>query len=359
LKVLILVRRFVNFRGDADEHDFNSNNLIFENIQKINKNLFIKFDVINNFRNYVDWKPNFIIFLGFDHLNVKIQKTFAFSKSIIWAKCNNFLSEKKYDEFTSNLFLIFDSCFFKKNLKKKYKKKYFYLPTAIHVNYKNNFLNLFLNYCFGFYKKKNLKIVDLAFSGSPRFNRSDFYRQRLIKTLLERNIKILICAPKKLWLKSIFDYKTHYNKNLFFSSDNNWAGKETYSKSKFILDLPWLDTIIDDLEKKNDPQFALGWNIFRAGFHGANIITYKCKMNKTLGLNNNNVNFYKKNISNISDLANEIIAIINSYNSIRAKTKKKLIKDLFKKKHIYLERWNKIFYTIFNLEKKIYKKNKN
>ncbi len=356
MKVLILVRRFVNFRGDADEHDFNSNNLIFENIQKINKNLFIKFDIINNFRRYIDWKPNFIIFLGFDHLNLEIQKIFSFSKSVIWAKCNNFLSKKKYDKFTSNLFLIFDSCFFKKNLKKKYEKKYFYLPTAIHADYQNSFIKSFATFFLKFIKKDNLKIADLVFSGSPRFNRSDFYRQKLIKTLLERNIKILICSPKKLWLRSIFDYKTYYNKNLFFSSDNNWASKETYSKSKYILDLPWLDTIINDLEKNHDPQFALGWNIFRAGFHGANIITYKCNMNKALGLNDNNVNFYKKNISNISDLADEIINIINSYKTMRAKNNKKSIKNIFKKKHTYRARWNKIFYTLFNLEKKNYKK---
>jgi hypothetical protein len=164
--------------------------------------------------------------------------------------------------------------------------------------------------------------------------------------------KIELIEPSK---KSNFLVDNKLKKYLYFSSNNSWASPEVYYNAKFVLDLPWLDTIIPDLEKKHDPQFALGWNIFKAGFYGANIITYKCKMNIALGLNDSNVNFYKKNISNLSKLADEIVNIIYSYKVAKAKKKKELIRCLFKKKHTYSERWNKIFNIVFNSKNRIYK----
>ena len=71
----------------------------------------------------------------------------------------------------------------------------------------------------------------------------------------------MICAPKKIWKQSEFKIDNDYEKNLFFADHNYWATKTLYENSKFVLDLPWLDTIIPKLEEKFDPQFALGWNV--------------------------------------------------------------------------------------------------
>ena len=76
-------------------------------------------------------------------------------------------------------------------------KNYYYLPTAIHKDFNYSFLK---NYIYPFLKKKLInqtKKVDILFSGSPRFNRKDNYRQKLINILIKKNIKVLICAPKK------------------------------------------------------------------------------------------------------------------------------------------------------------------
>ena len=64
-----------------------------------------------------------------------------------------------------------------------------------------------------------------------RFNRKDNYRQNLINLLIKRDIKILICAPKKLWKKSNFNIDKKFEKNLFFSNHNYWATNEIYGKS--------------------------------------------------------------------------------------------------------------------------------
>ena len=356
MKILVLTKLKRKGLGSADEYDFINVKKTLENIKEKNLNIDVKFDLFKNYKHYLIWSPETVVFLGFNDQYLKIQKIFSSSKTVIWAKCSDLFLKKKFNNFFEKIDFIFDSNFYKKNLKNKFKKKYLYLPTAIHSNYQNTLREKLINF---FYKKnllRQVKRVDIVFSGSPRFNRKDKYREKLILILLENKIKVLICAPKKLWMRSDFLVDDKFKKYLYFSSNNSWATPDVYYNAKYVLDLPWLDTIVQDLEKNHDPQFALGWNIFKAGFYGANIVTYKCKMNKALGLNVNNVNFFKKDISDISALAGEIINIINSHQSMR---KKKLIKRLFTKKHTYLVRWNKIFYTIFNLEKKIYEKNKN
>lgn len=358
MKVLVLTKLKRKGLGSADEYDFINVKKTLENIKEKNLNIDVKFDIFKNYKNYLIWCPEIVVFLGFDDQYLKIQKIFSTSKTVIWAKCDDLFLNKKFVFFFKKINFIFDSNFYKKNLPKKFEKKYLYLPTAIHLNYKSTIREKLLNLHFRKILLGQIKKVDIVFSGSPRFNRKDKYRQKLISILLENKIKVLICAPRSLWMKSGFFVDDKFKKYLYFSANNSWATPEVYYKAKYVLDLPWLDTIIEDLDNNYDPQFALGWNILKAGFYGANIMTYKCKMNQALGLNDNNVNFYKKNILNISDLAHEIISIVNSYSSIRAKKKKKLVKTLFRKKHIYSERWNKILYTILNLEKKICKKNK-
>ena len=195
---------------------------------------------------------------------------------------------------------------------------------------------------------KSDKKVDILFSGSPRFNRKDNYRQKLINILIKKNIKVLICAPKKIWKQSEFKIDNDYEKNLFFADHNYWATKTLYENSKFVLDLPWLDTIIPKLEEKFDPQFALGWNVFRSSFNGSNLITYDCEMNRNLGLNENNCNFYKSNIEKITNIGDEIENIIKNTDKTKIEYKKNNLKNLFIKNHTYDQRWSFIIDKLIN-----------
>ena len=346
MKILVLVRRLRYQLSNADEHDFTHNKKVLNNLKKnIFTSHFIKYDLLKNYKKYIKWNPNFVIFLGFHEDTLEIKKQFINSKFAIWAKCYASYEVKKFKEFYENLNLIFDSCYLS-NL--NYKKNYFYLPTAIHNNYKENF---FKKIYFLFYKKSlenQAKKVDIMFSGSPRFNRADNYRQELIKILVEKGLKILISAPKKHWDKSNFKIDAKYEKNIFFSNHNYWATEEMYKNCKFVLDLPWLDTVIPELERNFDPQFSLGWNVFRSGYYGTNLITYDCRMNRNLGLNDENCNFYKSNIKNLIMIADEIENIVKNYDPIAAKTKIINIERLFKSNHTYNNRWRFILSKINN-----------
>ena len=118
------------------------------------------------------------------------------------------------------------------------------------------------------------------------------------------------------------------------------ATNEMYNKSKFVLDLPWLDTIIPELEEQFDPQFALGWNVFRSGFHGSNLISYDCEMNRNIGLNESNCFFYKSNIKELYNLANEIEYIIKNMDKSKIENNKLEIKKHFLKNNCYSHRWD-------------------
>ena len=115
--------------------------------------------------------------------------------------------------------------------------------------------------------------------------------------------------------------------------------------------MPWLDTIIPKLEEKFDPQFALGWNIFRSGFNGSNLITYDCEMNRNIGLNEQNCNFYKSNIENLNYLGEELEYIIKNSDINKAQNKKNNLRNLFSKNHTYEKRWSYIIEKILNEKK--------
>ena len=345
MKILVLVRRYRKNQSEADEHDFTYIKKTLKEIEENKKNIKIEFDIFKNYKKYINWSPNYTIFLGFDSSILKIKKDFNSSKFCIWAKCYSSSTDNKINSIYDEFDFIFDSCFL--NIFNK-KRNYFYLPTAIHTNYTYSFLK---KTYLSFFKKKmdqQTKYADMIFSGSPRFNRKDNYRQELIGLLAKKNIKILICSSKKLWMKSNFQINSNFKKNIQFVSSNYWATGRIYNNAKFVLDLPWLDTIIEKLEKNYDPQFALGWNIFRSGYNGANLITYKCDMNKDIGLNDENCSFYSSNIENIQNLADEIEFIIKNVDKAKIQYMKSNLKKLFMEKHTYHKRWNFIIDKIVN-----------
>ena len=345
LKILILARRFRSNQSEADEHDFVYNKKTLESFNNPLHSNLIKYDLFSNYKEYLNWEPSFVFFLGFNPQALEIKKKFKNSKFGIWAKCYSSSIKDEFKNFFEELDIIFDSCFF--NIFSE-KKNYFYLPTAIHKNFKYKIIkNIYLS----LYRKKlinQVKKFDIIFSGSPRFNRRDNYRQELINILLKKGIKILICSPKRLWFQSNFKVDTIYQNNLSFSEHNYWATKDMYKNAKFVLDLPWLDTIIPELENKFDPQFALGWNIFRSGFHGSNLITYDCEMNRSIGLNSQNCSFYKSNVEKLPNLANEIEYIIKNTDKNKIQYNKTNLKKHFNNNHSYDERWK---FIITKLEK--------
>ena len=348
LKILILARRFRSNQSEADEHDFFYNQKMLKNFNNPSQSHFIKYDLFSNYKQYLNWEPSFVFFLGFDPEALEIKKEFKNSKFGIWAKCYSSSIKDEFKNFYEELDIIFDSCFI--NIFSQ-KKNYFYLPTAIHQKFEYKILKKIY---ISFYKKrliKQVKKIDILFSGSPRFNRSDNYRQELINILIKKGIKVLICSPKRLWTQSNFKIDNNYEKNLFFSEHNYWATQEMYENAKFVLDLPWLDTIIPELEKKLDPQFALGWNVFRSGFHGSNLITYDCEMNRSIGLNDKNCNFYTSGINKLFNLSEEIEHIIKNIDKNKIQYNKTNIKKLFNDNHSYDERWKLIINKINRISK--------
>ena len=76
----------------------------------------------------------------------------------------------------------------------------------------------------------------------------------------------MICAPKKFGNNQNLNIDKNYEKKIYFFADHNYWATKMYIKSKFVLDLPWLDTIIPKLEEKFDPQFALRLEYFQIKF---------------------------------------------------------------------------------------------
>ena len=58
------------------------------------------------------------------------------------------------------------------------------------------------------------------------------------------------------------------------------------------------------------------------------------KMNRNLGLNENNCNFYKSNIEKITNIGDEIENIIKNTDKTKIEYKKRFKKFIYKKSHL-------------------------
>ena len=71
-------------------------------------------------------------------------------------------------------------------------------------------------------------------------------------------------------------------------------------------------------------------------------------MNRNLGLNENNCNFYKSNIEKITNIGDEIENIIKNTDKTKIEYKKNNLKNLFIKNHTYDQRWSFIIDKLIN-----------
>ena len=147
MRILILARRFRSNQSEADEHDFIYNKLTLKKIEKNSNSISIKYDLMKNYKKYINWKPSYVIYLGFDPIVLDIKDFFKNSKFAIWAKCYSSSIKEEFKQFYNGLNFIFDSCHLN-NLSKN--KNYYYLPTAIHKDFNYSFLK---NYIYPFLKK--------------------------------------------------------------------------------------------------------------------------------------------------------------------------------------------------------------
>ena len=73
MRILILARRFRSNQSEADEHDFIYNKLTLKKIEKNSNSISIKYDLMKNYKKYINWKPTYVIYLGFDPIVLDIK----------------------------------------------------------------------------------------------------------------------------------------------------------------------------------------------------------------------------------------------------------------------------------------------
>ncbi len=173
-----------------------------------------------------------------------------------------------------------------------------------------------------FKAKYHKPICDLVFNGTLYRNRregSKNHRVELLELLLKNDITIVNYngrARKKDERELLLKLKKYKN----FRVENTFGEVKHYHKGLYSLDLPFLDTETgEDIEEKygmswHDLENTIWlnhWDIFRSIGAKANIITFDAPEIRALGLNNNNVHFYKSTTEDLVSLSDEIMKIIN------------------------------------------------
>ena len=91
---------------------------------------------------------------------------------------------------------------------------------------------------------------------------------------------------------------------------------------------------------------ALGWNIFRAGGYGANILTFDCAANRDLGLSQENCLWYRSGLRDLDALADEITEIVRKIREEESVARRRAVRALFHSRHRYLDRWTLMYREI-------------
>jgi len=346
--LLIVLRKWQKNVDFADEYDF-------ERIQKYVEIMGKKVNIIstvihiNQYDKYKSRDWDIFLFVGGTDKGNTIIKDLNNRPVFMWAKAYNIFPDSKWKFSLNNVSIFFDSSYLS-TLKNDDRLKRYYLPTGFHSDWsfkKKLTKNVIKEFLFKKKSREYINTIDILFSGSNRTHRRDQYRQKLLNSLSDLGLKIGVSAPKSVWERS-HSKKVEtvtLNENILFSPTKHWAHSYLYSNAKVVLDLPWLDTMWHEMDLYN-PQLALGWNIFRAGASGANILTYDCKMNRDIGLSEDNVYFYKNDIKDISVLAGEVFGIVKSMKERNIINNRVMVRKLFHDKHAYAHRWHFIFSKI-------------
>jgi len=197
-------------------------------------------------------------------------------------------------------------------------------------------------------KKYNPK-YDIVFNGTLYRNRREKtkkYRVEILEGLLKKGLSVLNIngrAKTDTERKLLEPLKKYSNFHLL----PKFGTIKHYHFGKYSLDLPFLDTMTDNLEEYfglSLPEIENGiwlnhWDIFRAIGAKANIITFDSPEVRNLGLNDENASFYKSSLDDISNLIEEI-------SSIARKGNLKFIDYKVWSSNTYQSRWSQIITEI-------------
>jgi len=333
LAVVPKVKRALEYSSAyGSQHDFKH---IHACIKKEIFNIDIQYQIIYENSFFKSWeKFDGVIFLGLSGRSIEFISDKRSLDVYVWAfnQCVWQQSPSVYD----NVSIVFEQS--TKDMQKfsQSSTDVYFLPLAFQED----------RFRAKYYKPE----CDLVFNGTLFRNRraaSRDHRVDLIELLLKKGINIVNYngRSKKRDEAQLLERLKKYEN---FKVKNVFGEAKHYQKGVYSLDLPFLDTETgDDNEKKygmtwHDLENTIWlnhWDIFRAIGSKANIITFDAPEVRGLGLNENNVHFYKSTPENLSSLADEIEEIIQ----------KKKIKTIGKSvwdSNTYQNRWGFIISKI-------------
>ncbi len=216
------------------------------------------------------------------------------------------------------------------------RNKVFYTPLAFQGN--NRF------------QKISKTSYDIVFNGTLDRSRrltAKTHRRDIILGLLKKGISVINYngrADKEYESELLNDLRKYSN----FKVVNKFGKPHHYKAGIFSLHLPFHELGSNEQIHSNwgmnrkeleDTNWLLNWDTFRCIGAKANIITFDCPEIRTIGLNDENCNFYKNDPENIEGIINEVSKIVQS-------KKIKKIDDKTWEKNTYLVRWNFILNEI-------------
>lgn len=347
MKVAVLLKKSQRRVSIADEHD---GERITAYCRELNGKYGIGFEVVYPEQRAVLANGSHyggFLFIGTDSFTLDFITHVSQEDAIfIWAKGYELTIDPMWSESMGKVKLFFNSAYYG-SVEEPYHRNTHYLPTAFHHVWPQSWRERLAEIT-------NLRVdmtsFDLVFSGSDRCTRRDMYRQRLLNKLVQRGFKICVAAPRWAWNR---EHQTSKAEQVALHPSirllGNWGTPKVFSRAKCVLDLPWLDSVFSPPhDGVNNSVWALGWNIFRAGAYGANVLTYDCPANRHLGLNEENCLFYQTGIENLDALADEIYKIVANLDKSASETRRARVKNLFHAQHRYIDRWDYMCREILN-----------
>ncbi len=337
MKVAIVLRKEQRGISLADEHD---SERIAAYCRELGPTYGFEFTVIPPVRRdtLADRDSDAVLFVGADEFTrAYVERAPADRPLFLWAKGYDLTIDAKWTPALARIDGFFNSSYLT-GREEPWNERTTYVPTAFHDAWPGTWSD----------RANDLRnrLVDTArfdvlFSGSDRHVRTDCYRQRLLNLLASRGMKICVAAPRNVWNRPHEREAVAEPLHPSIFLIGNWGTARTFRRARCVLDLPWLDNYFAQHPPHHDPNrsiFALGWNVFRAGAYGASMLTFDCRANRDLGLDESSCQFYQSDFTDLPALADEIAAIVNRGDD-GAAGRRASIGQLFHGRHTYRARW--------------------
>lgn len=284
------------------------------------------------------------LFIGADDETLGLVERLCPGRDVfLWGKGYRLTIDDRWQAWLPQIRRFFNSCYLS-GFEDRYNERTRYLPTAFHEPWPAPVKEKLEAAADGLFDSGQF---DVVFSGSGRMTRPDQYRQELLNRLAARGLRICVAAPRSVWDRP---HKDACVRGVQLDPSirilGRWGTERLFARARCALDLPWLDTVFacaPPTHDLNNRVWALGWNVFRMGGYGANLLTYDCPANRELGLDESNCLFYRRGIGELDALADEIAAIISAMKEAESARRRENLRTLFHARHRYLDRWTLMF----------------